>query len=112
MWDDVRFDHEAAAELRRQLAATALAIEAARVAVEGEADVASQGWRGSYHLDFVAERSAWSAIAGQLVASIEATITAVAAAAEAALVEQAARVALRDRLVAAGSVVDPAGAGG
>ncbi len=113
IWDDVRFDHAAAADLRDELGATAVAISEAMTAVDGEALMAVDGWRGAHHLDFLAERTAWSTLAGQLVASIENTIVAVAGAAETALADQATRLALRDRLVGVGVVgVDPAAPGG
>lgn len=113
IWDDVRFDHAAAADLRDELGATAVAIFEAMTAVDDETRMAGEGWLGAYHLDFLAERTAWSTIAGQLVASIEDTIVAVARAAETALADQAVRLALRDRLVGVGAVVvDPAAPGG
>lgn len=113
VWEDVRFDHVAAGELRDQLGATAVSIGEAMVAVEAEGLVASEGWQGGYHLDFLNERAAWSLLAGQLVASIEDTIVALARASDAALADQATRVALRDRLTLAGvAVVGPSAPGG
>ncbi len=113
VWDDVRFDHGAADELRRQLTATALAIAEAMAAVDAEAIPATADWVGAYSLDFDAERAGWSALAAELVASVELAIAEVTAAAEAAAVDQATRVALRERLAAVPSVVlvDPPAGG-
>lgn len=112
VWDDVRFDHGAADELRRQLAATALAIAEAMAAVDAEAIPATADWVGAYSLDFDAERAGWSALAAELVASVELAVAEVTAA-EAAAVDQATRVALRERLAAVPSVVlvDPPAGG-
>jgi ATPase subunit of ABC transporter with duplicated ATPase domains len=111
--DDVRFDHGAADELRRQLAATALAVAEAMAAVDAEAVLATADWVGAHSLDFDAERAGWSALAAELMASVELAVAAVTAAAAAAAVDQATRVALRERLAAVPSVVlvDPPAGG-
>ncbi len=43
IWDDVRFDHTAAADLRDELGATAVAISEAMTAVDGEGRMAIDG---------------------------------------------------------------------
>ncbi len=95
-YEDVRWDHGAAADVIGALQRTAAEVE--QVVAEGEqaAHVAMLLWQGLHFSDFVTRRGALSTEGRNLAADCRAAAAAVAAADERARAEQARRVRARE----------------